>query len=84
MHVRDFLGKETEEERLAGYSGVCTPLIPALGGRGRQISEIKARLVYRVSSRLSRVKLCRHYTVCQKKRWTCLKKKNKKSCSVST
>jgi hypothetical protein len=28
-----------------------TPLIPALGGRGRQISEFEANLVYRVSSR---------------------------------
>jgi hypothetical protein len=27
------------------------PLIPALGGRGRQISEFKVSLVYRVSSR---------------------------------
>jgi hypothetical protein len=30
------------------------PLIPALGGRGRQISEFKASLVYRVSSRIAR------------------------------
>jgi hypothetical protein len=29
----------------------CTPLIPALGGRGRWISEFEASLVYRVSSR---------------------------------
>jgi hypothetical protein len=29
-------------------------LIPALGGRGRQISEFKASLVYRVSSRIAR------------------------------
>jgi hypothetical protein len=29
-------------------------LIPALGGRGRWISEFKARLVYRVSSRTAR------------------------------
>jgi hypothetical protein len=27
-----------------------TPLIPALGGRGRRISEFEASLVYRVSS----------------------------------
>jgi hypothetical protein len=37
----------------------CTPLIPALRrqrqtGRGRQISEFKASLVYRVSSRTAR------------------------------
>jgi hypothetical protein len=31
-----------------------TPLIPALGGRGRQISEFEASLVYRVSSRTAR------------------------------
>jgi hypothetical protein len=31
-----------------------TPLIPALGRRGRQISEFEARLVYRVSSRTAR------------------------------
>jgi hypothetical protein len=30
------------------------PLIPALGGRSRQISEFKASLVYRVSSRTVR------------------------------
>jgi hypothetical protein len=30
------------------------PLIPALGGRGRQISEFEASLVYRVSSRTAR------------------------------
>jgi hypothetical protein len=30
------------------------PLIPALGGRGRRISEFKASLVYRVSSRTAR------------------------------
>lgn len=67
MHIRDFLGMKIKEDRLAGYGGMCTPLIPALGGRGRQISEIKARLVYIVSSRLSRVKLCRHCTSSQKK-----------------
>jgi hypothetical protein len=32
----------------------CTPLIPALGGRGRWISEFKASLVYKVSSRTAR------------------------------
>jgi hypothetical protein len=31
-----------------------TPLNPHLGGRGRKISEFKANLVYRVSSRTSR------------------------------
>ena len=31
-----------------------TPLIPALGSRGRWISEFKASLVYRVSSRTAR------------------------------
>jgi hypothetical protein len=30
------------------------PLIPALGGRGRQISEFEASLVYKVSSRTAR------------------------------
>lgn len=30
------------------------PIIPALGGRGRLISEFKARLVYRVSSRTAK------------------------------
>jgi hypothetical protein len=30
------------------------PLIPALGGRGRQISEFKTSLVYKVSSRTAR------------------------------
>ena len=32
----------------------CTPLSPALGGRGRQISEFEASLVYRVSFRTAR------------------------------
>jgi hypothetical protein len=32
----------------------CTPLIPALGGIGRQISEFKASLVFRMSSRTTR------------------------------
>jgi hypothetical protein len=32
----------------------CTPLIPALEGRGRQISEFEASLVYRVSFRSAR------------------------------
>ena len=31
-----------------------TPIIPALGGRGRRISEFEASLVYRVSSRTAR------------------------------
>jgi hypothetical protein len=31
-----------------------TPLIPALGGRGRKISEFEASLVYRVNSRTVR------------------------------
>jgi hypothetical protein len=31
------------------------PLITAIGGRGRQISEFEASLVYKVSSRTSRV-----------------------------
>jgi hypothetical protein len=30
------------------------PLIPALGGRGRRISEFEASLVYKVSSRTAR------------------------------
>jgi hypothetical protein len=32
----------------------CTPVIPALGSRSRQISEFEASLVYRVSSRTAR------------------------------
>jgi hypothetical protein len=32
----------------------CTPLIPALGSRGRQISEFEVSLVFRVSSRTAR------------------------------
>jgi hypothetical protein len=32
----------------------CMPLITALGSRGRRISEFKASLVYRVSSRTAR------------------------------
>jgi hypothetical protein len=33
---------------------VVTPLIPALGGRGQQISEHKASLFYRMNSRTAR------------------------------
>jgi hypothetical protein len=32
----------------------CTPIIPALGRQSRQISEFKASLVYKVSSRTAR------------------------------
>ena len=31
-----------------------TPLIPVLGGRGRQIYEFKSTLVYKVSSRIAK------------------------------
>jgi hypothetical protein len=31
-----------------------TPLVPTLGGRGRRISEFKASMVYKVSSRTAR------------------------------
>jgi hypothetical protein len=38
-----------------GWGGeVVQTLIPALGGRGRQISELETSLVYRVSSRTAR------------------------------
>jgi hypothetical protein len=33
------------------------PVIPALGGRGRHISEFQANLVYRVSSNTAKAKL---------------------------
>lgn len=39
-HVRDFQGKEVKEEKLAEHGGTCMPLVPALGGKGRQISVI--------------------------------------------
>jgi hypothetical protein len=42
-----FLGKHTGQ-------WWHTPLMPAVGGRGRQISEFEASLVYRVSSRTAR------------------------------
>jgi hypothetical protein len=45
----------------------CTTLIPALGGRGRRISEFEANLVYKVSSRTARAT----------KKKTCLEKQNK-------
>ena len=40
--------------RQTGRAWWCTPLIPALGDRGRQISEFEASLVYRVSSRTAK------------------------------
>ena len=43
-----------------------TPLIPALGGRGRWISEFQASLVYRVSSR--RAKATQRNPVSKKKK----------------
>ena len=43
--------KKTVTSRQAWWH---TPLIPALGGRGRQISEFEAILVYKVSSRTAR------------------------------
>jgi hypothetical protein len=39
---------------LGGGAGGGTPLIPALGGRGRRISEFEASLVYKVRSRTAR------------------------------
>jgi hypothetical protein len=42
------------KKRFVSQAWWCTPLIPALGGRGRQISEFEASLVYRVSSRTAR------------------------------
>jgi hypothetical protein len=51
------------------------PLIPALGGRGRQISEFEASLVYRVSSRTARA--IQRNPVCLEKPKK--KKKKKKS-----
>jgi hypothetical protein len=44
------------------------PLIPALGGRGRQISEFKASLVYRMSSRTARATQRNHVSKNQKKK----------------
>jgi hypothetical protein len=37
-----------------------TPLIPALGGRGRQISEFEASLVFLVNSRTARATQINH------------------------
>jgi hypothetical protein len=50
------------------------PLIPAFGGRGRQISEFVASLVYRVSSRTARATQRNPVSKNQKKK----KKKKKK------
>jgi hypothetical protein len=49
-----FLGTVVLEMGLGAGRGWHTPLIPALGGRGRQISEFEASLVYKVSSRTAR------------------------------
>ena len=54
------------------------PLIPALGGRGRQISEFEASLVYRVSSRTARVTQRNPASKNQKKKKKKKKKKIKK------
>jgi hypothetical protein len=50
------------------------PLIPDSGGRGRQISEFEASLVYKVSSRTARATQRNPVSKNQKKK----KKKNKK------
>jgi hypothetical protein len=52
-----------------------TPLIPGLGGRGRQISEFEASLVYRVSSRTARATQRNPVSKNQKRK----KKKKKKN-----
>jgi hypothetical protein len=61
----------------------CTPLIPALGGRGRQISEFEASLgrqisefeaslVYKVSSRVARATQRNPVSKNQKKSKICI------------
>jgi hypothetical protein len=60
-----------------------TPLIPALGGgRGRQISEFKASLVYRVSSRTARTTQRNPISKNQKQNKTKQQNKNKKKNSL--
>jgi hypothetical protein len=46
--------KTNQPNKQRGWTWWCTPLIPALRVRGRQISEFKATLVYRMSSRTAR------------------------------
>jgi hypothetical protein len=60
---------------------VYTLLIPALGGRGRRISEFKASLVYRVSSRTARL---HKETLSQEKTKTKTKNKNHKTTTTTT
>jgi hypothetical protein len=43
-----------DEKLVVSQAWWYTLLIPALGGRGRRISEFEASLVYRVSSRTAR------------------------------
>jgi hypothetical protein len=40
--------------QIKGRAWWHTPLVPALGGRGRQISQFEASLAYKVSSRTAR------------------------------
>jgi hypothetical protein len=54
-----------------------TPFIPALGGRGRWISEFKASLIYRVSSRTASA--TQRNLVSKKKKLSKEKEKNFKS-----
>ena len=49
---KHYFSKKKEKKNARWWQ--FTPLIPALGGRGRQIPEFEARLVYRVSSRTAR------------------------------
>jgi hypothetical protein len=59
------------------------PLIPALGRQGRQVSEFKASLVYRVGSRTARGIQRNPVLKKKKKRQTNNKKKFKKHMSTT-
>jgi hypothetical protein len=55
----------------------CTPFISAFGSRGRQISELEASLVYRVSSRTA--KAAQRNPVSKKKKKNPNKQTNKQT-----
>jgi hypothetical protein len=54
LYLSESLKKKKVLNNFTSRAWRCMPLIPALGKQGRQISEFKASLVYKVSSRTAR------------------------------
>jgi hypothetical protein len=70
--------KQASKDARLSQAWWCMPLIPALGGRGRWISEFETRLVYKVSSMTARAIQRNPVSKNQKKKKKTKKKKKKK------